>query len=269
MRSTVNDLRFSNKWEVLKLLPELQRPVVCFDLEATDVDPFKAKICQFAAIKIFPDGNQYHFTTLVNPEIPMPEGAFNAHGISDEMVKDEKPFADIAEDLFDFVKDCDVAGYNIIRYDIPMLIEEFARVGIQYKVGHINMLDFFILYKKYNPANLTTALITICEQDLTQYAHDALADADATLSLGCGLISQNPDLQGIDMNAFAEICRYGPFVDPAGKLTLDDDKDICYNIGKAKGTKVRANPSFGMWMLAKDFPESTKRIIREVLNIKK
>jgi DNA polymerase-3 subunit epsilon len=168
----------------MKLQLQLDRPLVVFDIESTGVNARQDRIIELAAIRIETDGTETEKCWLLNPGVPIPPETTIIHGISDEMVKDCPTFADKAEEIAAFFKDCDLSGFNSDRFDIPCLEEEFARVGMNLGASDRRHVDVQRIYHKREPRDLTAAVKFYCGRDHVG-AHGAEADARATLTR-CG-----------------------------------------------------------------------------------
>jgi DNA polymerase-3 subunit epsilon len=160
----------------------LKRPIVFFDLETTGTDNVKDRIVELAFVKILPDGKRDKFVKRVNPGIPIPPEVTAIHGISDEDVKNCPTFKLIAHQLYDWMKGCDLGGYNSSKFDLPLLAEEFLRVGINVDFTERHMIDVQQIFFKMEARTLSAAYSFYCQKELTN-AHSAEADIDATIEV--------------------------------------------------------------------------------------
>jgi DNA polymerase-3 subunit epsilon len=161
----------------------LKRPIIVFDLETTSTDTSEARIVEICLVKVLPDGTTKTHTTLVNPGVPIPEGASEVHGIKDEDVKDSPKFKDIAKGVLYFIRDCDLGGYNQLSYDIPVLAEEFERAGIKkHGLFEVKYLDALPVFRDQVPHTLSGACEFYLDKKLDD-AHSAEADTLATLEV--------------------------------------------------------------------------------------
>lgn len=159
----------------------LTRPLITFDLETTGVSVYSDRIVQFAAVKLYPDGRVTEWQTLVNPKRPVPEGATAVHGITDAMVQDAPSFWDLSRKLERAFAGCDIAGFNVVRFDWPMLEQEFKRVGVAPpEVGAV--VDAMKVFHRFAPRNLDAASRQYLGRP-HEKAHEALSDARATLEI--------------------------------------------------------------------------------------
>ena len=245
----------------------LQRPLVFLDLETTGVDTFADKIIEIALMKVMPDGSQHQYLKVVNPLMPIPKGSTDVHGFTDEMVKDKPPFTSIAKEVAAFMEDGDLAGFNSNRFDIPMLVEELMRAGVNIEIEKRKSIDVQRIFHKLEPRNLEAAVRFYCEQDLKN-AHSAMADVIATHDVLVAQLQRYSSLQN-DVEFLEKFSEDGKFIDVARRLVYKNNK-VCYNFGKHKDKSVadvlRSEPGYHDWMLKSDFPLHTKHKLKEVVD---
>ena len=116
------------------MILNLKRPLAFFDLETTGVNIASDRIVEISILKAMPDGSELVKTKRVNPEMPIPLASSLIHGIYDEDVKDAPTFKEIGNEIAQFLEDTDLAGYNLNKFDIPVLMEEFLRAGIDFDI---------------------------------------------------------------------------------------------------------------------------------------
>jgi DNA polymerase-3 subunit epsilon len=244
----------------------LKRPIIFFDLETTGVDTANDRIVEISMIKIMPDGEEIVRTRRINPQMHIPEQATAIHGITDEMVKDEPTFAQIAKSMAQFIEGCDFGGFNSNRFDLPMLVEEFMRVGVDVDFRNRQFVDVQTIFHKMEQRTLVAAYKFYCDKDLNE-AHSAEADTRATYEVLKAQLDRYPDLQN-DIAALAEFSERGHTADFAGRIGYNDKGEEIFNFGKHKGRKVedvfREDPSYYSWMINGDFPLYTKKVITEI-----
>lgn len=262
----------------------LIKPLAFIDLETTGVDVSKDRIVQIAILKVFPDGQEELKTDKINPTIPIPLHSSLVHGIYDHDVKDLPTFAELAPEYLSFINDSDLAGFNSNRFDIPLLVEEFLRAGIVWKLQGRNLIDVQTIFHLMERRNLKAAYKFYCGEELID-AHDAVSDIKATYQVlkaqifryenveysNDGAKISVPIKNDMDiLNQFTIQLATFNFLDPTGKLIYDAEKqDIVFNFGKYKGQSLQKiltqNPGYYDWMMNKaDFSLSTKRVLKKV-----
>ena len=244
----------------------LKRPLVFFDLETTGVDTAKDRIVEISMVKVMPDGEEIVRTRLINPQMHIPEDATAVHGITDEDVKDQPTFAQIAKSLSQFIEGCDFGGFISNRFDLPLLVEEFLRAGVDVDFKNRKFIDVQNIFHKMEQRTLVAAYKFYCNKDLTD-AHSAEADTRATYEVLKAQLDRYSELQN-DVAALAEFSSRGETVDYAGRIVYNDKGEEVFNFGKYKGVKVsevfQREPSYYDWMMNGDFPLYTKKVITEI-----
>ena len=248
---------------------KLDRPLVIFDIESTGVSPRADRIIELAVIRIEPDGGERIGHWLVNPTIPIPVESTAVHGITDDIVKDCPTFAQIAGEVDAWLKGCDLGGYNVIRFDIPMLAEEFHRAGLDLDVDSRRVLDAQRIYHQKEPRDLSAALRFFCGREHRD-AHGAEADTRATLDVIKGQFRKYPDLPRDLETLDRQFNATDPFnADRGGRLRWVDG-ELTINFGKKKGARVKdlaaSDPGYLKWMLRGDFPMDTRKIVQDALD---
>lgn len=243
------------------------KPIVFFDIEATGTDVAKDRICQIALKKYEGLGGPVigAFESLVNPGRPMTEEVIAIHGITNEMVKDAPSFSELSHGIFEFVDGCDLGGFNHTNFDIPLLWEEFYRCGYEWSLNGALVIDAGNIFKKKEERSLSAAVQFYCNRK-HEKAHTAMGDVDATVEVLGNQLARYPDLQKLPAKELADFSRFDDRIDLAGKIVRDKDGDPSYAIGKAKGKKVKDDPGFAYWMLDRDFPMNTKRVLQSILD---
>ncbi|MDE7179939.1 MAG: 3'-5' exonuclease [Muribaculaceae bacterium] len=241
----------------------LIRPLVFFDLETTGTSVTHDRIVQLSYIKVFPDGHETTDTLLINPGMPIPAESTAIHHITDEDVADAPRFAEVADMLESVFNDSDIAGYNSNKFDVPLLIEEFGRIGRKFAVAGRNFVDVQNIFHKMEQRTLVAAYRFYCGKELTG-AHSADADTRATYEVLQAQLDRYPDLKN-DVAELAEFSRSGRGLDLAARVVLDDNNEPVFNFGKHKGKKVkdvfRKERSFYSWVMQGDFPKNTKDVL--------
>lgn len=249
---------------------KLNRPIVSIDFEATGLSVTKDRIISIAASKLRQFGEDMagifeRFTTLINPTVPISPESTEIHGITDEMVKDAPKFHEKAAELMAFIDGCDLLGFNLLRFDLPILSEELDRCGKILDLKGVNIIDAGNIFKLKETRTLEAAMKFYCDK-AHEDAHSADADVQATIEVLHGQLARYPDLGEMTVEQLAVFSRMDDNIDLAGKLVRDKDGDACYNFGDKKGTKVRNDQGLAWWLLGKDFTSDTKRHVKAVLD---
>lgn len=242
----------------------LKKPIVFLDLETTGVDTSRDRIVEISLVKVMPDGTEEVKTRRLNPEMHIPETASAIHHIYDEDVAGCPTFREVAKSLWSYLEGCDLAGYNSNKFDIPVLVEEFLRAGVDVDMQKVRFIDVQNIFHKMEQRTLVAAYKFYCDQDLTQ-AHSAEADTLATYEvLKAQLERYGDDLQN-DVDFLSEFSCREQVVDFAGRIVYNEKGEEVFNFGKHKGRTVsevfRTEPSYYSWMMNGDFPLHTKKVI--------
>jgi DNA polymerase-3 subunit epsilon len=249
------------------MLLQLNNPICFIDLETTGINVSVDRIVEIAIIKIAPDGTKLVKRKLINPEMPIPKGASDVHGISDEMVKDAPTFKAVANEIKQFIEGSDMAGYNSNRFDIPMLNEEFLRAGIAIDMESRKLLDVQKVFHMMEQRTLSAAYKFYCDKTLED-AHTAEADAMATFEVLEAQLQKYPQL-GNTVDAIVKFTGEDKIVDFARRLIYENGVEV-FNFGKHKGKPViqvlREEPQYYDWMMKGDFALHTKQKLTEILN---
>jgi DNA polymerase-3 subunit epsilon len=244
----------------------LQRPLVFFDLETTGVSLTKDKIVELCAIKIMPDKSRSMLLQRFYPEMPIPPSATEIHGITDDMVKNEPTFREKAKEVAAFFSGSDLAGYNIAKFDIPLLVEEFLRAGLdENPFEKVKVIDSLSIYFKKEPRNLAAALKFYANEEIIN-AHSAEADVEATIKVLNGQLEKYSDLNPTAESLHEFSVQENDYLDYDRKFSRDKKGEIVFMFGKNKGLPVAENLGMVKWMLDKDFSEHTKFVARKILS---
>lgn len=257
---------------------KLRNPLVVFDLETTGTNISTDRIVEMALLKVMPDGTVEEKSRRINPTIPIPLETSLIHGIYDEDVKDEPNFKQVAKSLATWLEGCDLAGFNILKFDVPMLVEEFLRANVDFEVDNRKLVDAQKLFHLMEKRNLSAAYEFYCGKTLVN-AHSALADTQATYEV---LVAQVDKYEGStvtdllgkeigtiqnDMGALHELTNQ-KMVDLAGRIVYNEKGEETFNFGKHRGKLVseilQKEPSFYDWMMKGDFPLDTKRKLTKI-----
>ncbi|HSW68481.1 MAG TPA: 3'-5' exonuclease [Bacteroidales bacterium] len=257
---------------------KITKPLAIFDLETTGVNVGTDRIVEICILKVMPDGKQYTRTQRINPTIPIPPNVTAIHGITDNDVKDKPTFNKVAGELLKFIENCDLCGFNALKFDLPLLAEEFLRAGADFDLKGRRIVDVQNIFHKMEPRNLSAAYRFYCNKELIN-AHGAEADTMATYEVLKAQLQryEHSDYHAKDgsistfpknMDALHEFSTMHRFCDLAGYLIFDDKNLETFNFGKHKGIPVeevfKIEPSYYDWMMKSEFPLYTKKIITAI-----
>lgn len=257
----------------------LKRPLAFFDLETTGIHVGTDRIVEVAVIKVMPDGSEETFLRRVNPGVPIPQESSLFHGIYDEDVKDLPGFSEVGKELAEFLGDSDLAGYNSNKFDVPMLMEEFLRNGIDFDLEGRNFVDVQNIFHQMEQRTLKAAYRFYCNKNLDN-AHSAEADVRATYEV---LKAQLEKYEGAEYedkygkvstpvkNDVEELHKFTNLQNPvdfAGRIVRDEEGKEIFNFGKHKGKTVfevfEKEPSYYAWMQNGEFPLYTKKVLNNL-----
>ncbi|QVY67167.1 3'-5' exonuclease [Polaribacter sp. Q13] len=245
---------------------KLIKPIVFFDLETTGVNIATDKIVEIAILKVFPNGNKESKTWLVNPEMEIPQGSIDVHGITNEKVASEPTFKELAPKINEMIGDADLAGFNSNRFDIPLLAEELMRAGIDFDMKNRKAIDVQVIFHKKEQRTLSAGYQFYCGKEL-EGAHGAEADTNATYEILLAQLDKYEDIEN-SVDALSEYSTHGERADFAGFILMNDEKQEIFSFGKYKGRTVeevfKENPGYNNWMQNADFPLYTKKVLKEI-----
>lgn len=264
----------------------LKKPIVFFDLETTGINTSKDRIVEIACVKVMPDGSVItrpekpgkEHRLIINPEMPIPAETSAVHGIFDEDVEGKPTFKQIAKSLYKFMHDCDLAGFNSNKFDIPLLAEEFMRVGVDFSMDGRNVIDVQVIFHMMEKRTLAAGYKFYCGKELPD-AHEALPDTMATYEILKAQIEHYKDSEvendkgekikpvQNDMEVLHNTSQRNKIADFSGRLVFDADGDVCLNFGKFKGQKLvnifEKERGYYAWMMKGDFSLFTKKVLTQ------
>lgn len=244
----------------------LRKPIVFFDLETTGIDVVNDRIVEISLLKVFPDGKEETKTMRINPEMPIPPQSTEIHGISDEDVKNEPTFNTVAKEIAKYIEGCDLAGYNSNKFDIPLLAEEFLRVGVDFDMKKLRFIDVQVIFHKMEQRTLSAAYKFYCDKNLDN-AHSAEADTKATYEILKAQIDRYNELSN-EVEELSTFSSHNKNADFAGRIVFNDKDQEVFNFGKYKGQTVESvlekDQGYFSWMLNSDFPLYTKKVLTAI-----
>jgi len=258
---------------------KLKRPLAFFDLETTGVNISADRIVEISILKISPEGEEAVRTLKINPEIPIPLESSMFHGIYDDDIKEAPTFKAVANELASFIGDADLAGYNSNKFDIPMLMEEFIRAGVDFSLDGRHFVDVQNIFHQMEQRTLKAAYRFYCEKDLDN-AHSAEHDVRATYEVLKSQLDRYENMEWEDklgnkcvpvindVEALHQFTNLSRPVDFAGRMVFNEQGEEIFNFGKHKGRAVEEvftiEPSYYSWMMQGDFPLYTKKCLDKV-----
>ncbi len=258
----------------------LERDLCFFDIEATGLHVLRDRIIQIAIKKFHADGSAPKtYQQLINPGIPISEEASDITGITVDDVRNKPPFSRVADEIYAFIGESDLAGYNSNRFDVPMLMEEFARCGLSFSIDKRRLIDVQKIFYRMEPRTLSAAYKYYCDDEMTR-AHDAMSDVDATIAVLKGQLERyrDADLEddnGVlekpvrnDVQALHDFTNDPRILDVTQRLKYDPRGEIIFNFGRYKGARVKEvlskDRDYYQWIIKKEFSIQVKNIVRKV-----
>jgi len=248
---------------------QLTRPIVCFDLETTGIDPASDRIVEISILRLEPDGTRLTRTRRINPGRPIPEEATAVHGIRDEDVADAPSFRQVAKGLLELLEGADLTGFNVARFDIPLLDREFRDCKLNLALDQRRIVDAMTIFHRMEPRDLSAATRFYLDREHTG-AHGAEADVQASFEILEAQLTRYEELPDSVDGLDAWIRRVPDnAADQSGKFVHEDGR-VVFNFGKHKGkplAEVAASmPDYLQWILGSDFPDDAKQVVRDALD---
>jgi len=245
----------------------LTKPLAFFDLETTGLNISKDKIIEIGILKIHPDQREERYVKRINPGIPISPESQAIHGISNDDVKDCPRFEEVVHEIRTFIGNADLAGYNSNKFDIPFLLEEFLRLGVELEMQERKFIDVQTIFHKMEQRTLSAAYRFYCQKEI-ENAHSAEADINATFEVLKAQLDKYPDLKN-DVTFLGDFTQSDKAkkIDFVGRLALNDKNEIVYNFGKHAGKSIKevfvTEPGYHRWILDNEFPLYTKSIVKK------
>jgi len=246
----------------------LDRPLAFFDLETTGTDPSRDKIVEIAVVRVDPDGSRRTLRHRINPGRPIPKEASAIHGITDADVREAPAFGAIARELLDLLADADLSGFNVRRFDVPLLEREFRECGYDLAVTTRRVIDVMTIFHRKEPRDLSAAVRFFLERDHAG-AHGAAADIEATVEILDAQLARYEDLPR-DVAALHDWLHPQPpdAVDRQGQFIVREG-EVVFAFGKLRGRPLREvarlERDYLEWILRQDFPEDARALVERAL----
>jgi DNA polymerase-3 subunit epsilon len=244
----------------------LKRSLAFVDLETTGISISTDRIVEISVLKITPDGREEWLISRINPEMPIPAKSTAIHGISDKDIAASPTFKEIAKNLASFLEGCDLAGYNALKFDIPVLAEEFLRVNVDFNFRKRRYIDVQVIFFKKEQRTLSAAYLFYCNKSI-QNAHSSKADTQATYEVLKAQLDMYTDLEN-DVEKLSDFSAHNTSADFVGRIIYDESGVEIFNFGKHKGKRVeqvfKDDPAYYSWMMNGDFPLYTKKVLTEI-----
>ncbi len=243
-------------------------PIAFIDIESTGKNPKQDRIVEIAIIKIYSDGKEELLKLLINPGISIPPESIEIHGITDADILGKPSFEESASQILDFIKDCDIGGFAVKRFDLPFLESEFKRAGISHSFKEKQVIDVMTIYHNLEPRNLEAAYKKYCNKELKD-AHRAEADIRAVIEILDSQLKLHEELPS-DVSGLHEFCnpRDPNWVDSEGKFIWSGN-NVTFNFGANHGKTFQEvlteNKDYFNWILNKDFSDEVKEIVENTL----
>jgi DNA polymerase-3 subunit epsilon len=258
---------------------KLQKPLAFFDIEATGLNVVKDRIVEINIHKVYPNGKEENKSWLLNPDYPISPEASKVHGYSNEELMDRPTFKQVAKDIEQYLKHCDLAGYNIIKFDVPMLVEEFLRAGVEFDISTRKIIDVQNIFMKMEQRTLAAAYKFYLNKEMKN-AHNAEADTKATYEILKAQLdkyenteitdSEGKKIKPVvnDMQRLQVFSAHHRNADLMGQIIFNDRNEEVINFGKYKGRKVedvfKSDPGYYGWIMKSDFPQYTKKLLTKI-----
>lgn len=267
----------AHKTQLMEL--DLKRPIAFFDLETTGLNVAKDRIVEISIYKVSQNGNIETKTWIVNPDYPITPEATNVHGYKNSDLVDKPTFKSLAKEISRYLDHCDLAGYNALKFDIPLLVEEFLRADVDFDIRNRNLVDVQNIFMKMEQRTLKAAYKFYCNKELAD-AHSAEADTLATYEVLKSQLDRYENREFTDrdgnvsipikndIQSLAEFSSHNRNADLMGQIIFNKEGKETFNFGKYKGTSVEEifikDPSYYAWIMNADFPLFTKKLVTNI-----
>lgn len=247
---------------------KLNKPIAFIDLETTGLNISTDRIVEIAILKLLPEGGRDTFIRKINPGIPVPPKVTAIHGLTDDDLKEMPSFNQLAPEIIRFIGNSDLAGFNIVKFDLPLLVEEFLRYGIDFRLEGRKVIDVQHIFHKMEKRDLAAAYRFYCDKTI-ENQHSAMYDIMATEEILHEQLKRYQQIgETVDELYQFTGCQLDRMVDLSNRMVYDENGDIVFNFGKYKGMRVfdvfAKDPSYYDWMMKGDFPRQTKNKLKEL-----
>jgi DNA polymerase-3 subunit epsilon len=256
----------------------LRNPLCIFDLETTGTNITQDRIVEIAVVKMMPNGETLRKADVLNPTVPISAESSAIHGITEEDVKGKPTFKEVARDYIRFFEGADLAGFSVLKFDIPMLVEEFLRAGVEFDYSRKKIVDAQKIFHLMEKRTLSAAYRFYLNKEM-QDSHTAEADTEATMEVLIAQVGKYEGQEVVDglnnkigmiennIETLSKLTSSG-MVDLACRMMLNGKGEEVFNFGKHKNKLVssvfKEEPSYYEWMMNGDFPMDTKRKLTEI-----
>ena len=249
---------------------KLLKPMVFLDLETTGTWVEKDKIVEIGMIRVEPDGKRSDYIKRVNPGMPIPPNVTRIINITDADVKDAPSFKNIAKEALEFIGESDIAGFNVLRFDLPVLEREFYDAGLSFRWRDRDIYDAQKVYHIHEKMDLMAAYLFYCGKEL-ENAHSALSDAEAAMDiLNAQVHRYGDEAKGMESLKDFDYERSSDYFDKERKFCWWNGElyPMFGKYGRKKPIKdiAREDRAYLQWMLNKDFSNDIKTMIKKALD---
>lgn len=243
----------------------LTRPLAAIDIEATGPKPETDRVIELGIVRLTPNGERTVHHWLIDPECEIPAESTKVHGITDAMVQGAPLFEVVAGDIALVLAGCDLTGFNLRAFDIPILRREFERADQPWPCDGARVVDSYVVFREREKRDLANAVRFFCGRE-HENAHSATSDAEAALDVLFGQLALYPDLpRSVEELDLASGGRQPSWATELGHLRWGEDGDLYVAFGRHNGMRlVDMDDGFLLWVLRQDFPADVCALVRSV-----
>ena len=245
----------------------LSRPLAFVDLETTGLSVESDRIVELAIVKVLPGGDVVRLASLVDPGMPVPRAAADVHGLTDEVLAGSPRFAALAAEVAVFLEGCDIAGFNVGKFDLRLLVTELGRCGTSHSIERARVVDVMTIFHRHERRDLHAAVRFYADRE--HRGHRAGEDVDATIDVLIAQLARYPALPA-DLDGLADWCsgRQTDWLTSDGRIAWRDGAariTFGKHAGKSLQTLTTDEPGYLRWILDKDFPSDLKQLVENAL----